>query len=145
MRLITPLREVMMTMRLTKNLGRLKATLLFTVLLALAGVFWASGAWALEGRERARIEGLLAALSAQEDLAFVRNGQAYPAQKAASHLRAKLKRAGDKVATAEEFIEHLASGSSMSGRPYLVRYPDGREEPSRDYFFRLLSQQDAQP
>lgn len=74
--------------------------------------------------ERTRIEGLLAKIAAA-DIVFIRNGSDHTAAEAADHLRSKWSRAGDRIATAEEFIEQLASRSSQSGEPYQVRLPDG--------------------
>ena len=54
---------------------------------------------------------------------FNRNGSWYTAVEAKSHLLQKLKYFEDRgmVQTTEQFIEMAASGSSMSGQPYLVR------------------------
>ncbi len=54
---------------------------------------------------------------------FNRNGNWYTAAEAKSHLSQKLKYFEDRgmVQTTEQFIEMAASGSSMSGQPYLVR------------------------
>ncbi len=71
---------------------------------------------------RAEINALLTKLqiSACE---FNRNGTWYGADKARSHLETKLNYLEDHnaVQTAEQFIDLAASGSSMSGKPYLVR------------------------
>ena len=52
---------------------------------------------------------------------FVRNGTEYPADKASDHLAGKYRFAGSRIATAEDFIKYLATGSSMSGEPYHVK------------------------
>jgi hypothetical protein len=75
--------------------------------------------------ERDRIEALLDAVGSSE-VVFIRNGKEYEGQEAAAHLRRKLDHADGRVRTAEQFIEHIASKSSMSGKPYQVRLPDGR-------------------
>ena len=71
---------------------------------------------------RAEIDGLLARLAAS-GCEFNRNGTWYTAAEAKSHLSQKLKYFEDRgmVQTTEQFIEMAASGSSMSGQPYLVR------------------------
>jgi hypothetical protein len=51
---------------------------------------------------------------------FNRNGSWYSGTEAKAHLLLKLGAAGD-FQSAEQFIERVASRSSMSGRPYLVR------------------------
>jgi len=74
--------------------------------------------------ERDRIEQLLSSMESST-LVFIRNGKEYPGAEAADHLRRKWKAAGDRVRTAEQFIEHLASRSSISGSAYRVRLADG--------------------
>ena len=71
---------------------------------------------------RAEIDALLARLVAS-GCEFNRNGSWYTAVEAKSHLLQKLKYFEDRgmVQTTEQFIEMAASGSSMSGQPYLVR------------------------
>ncbi|MDR1298185.1 MAG: DUF5329 domain-containing protein [Deltaproteobacteria bacterium] len=93
---------------------------------------------ALSEVEAGRVEGLLAALGEAGSLEFIRNGKAYSASRAVSHLRSKLNRVKDRLSTAEEFVDKVASGSSMSGDPYLVRFADGREITAGEYFHDLL-------
>lgn len=54
---------------------------------------------------------------------FFRNGSWYDGKKAAAHLRDKyaLLAAGQRIRTAEDFIEEAATTSSVSGQPYQVR------------------------
>jgi hypothetical protein len=54
---------------------------------------------------------------------FFRNGSWYEAKRAAAHLRDKyaMLATGDRIQTAEDFIEEAATQSSLSGRPYQVR------------------------
>ena len=128
--------------RIWKAVARYLATAAAALLLA---ALTAPAAMALEGEELAKVEAMLTALESTEGLEFVRNGKAYDGKRAADHLRTKLRRAGDKVATAERFVALLASGSSISGKPYLVRHPDGREEPSAAYFTSLLEASSRTP
>ena len=60
-----------------------------------------------------------------QGVSFIRNGLEYDAAKAADHLRLKLRAAGDRVRTAEDFIRLCGSKSSLSGEPYRIRFPDG--------------------
>ena len=89
--------------------------------------------------ERARIEALIDAV-AKSGVIFIRNGSEYDAAAAADHLRTKWSRAGDRVKTAEEFIEVLGSRSSQTGEPYRVRLPDGTERESGPWLRDLLAQ-----
>lgn len=52
---------------------------------------------------------------------FVRNGTEYPADKAREFLARKYQFVASRIATAEDFIKHLATKSSTSGEPYRVR------------------------
>jgi len=58
-------------------------------------------------------------------LIFVRNGAEYPGQEAKAHLQMKLDAAGSAIQTADDFINNIASHSSMTGQPYYVEFPDG--------------------
>jgi hypothetical protein len=71
---------------------------------------------------RAEINALLTKLQTSA-CEFSRNGSWYGADQARSHLQTKLNYLEDRnaVQTAEQFIDLAASGSSMSGKPYLVR------------------------
>lgn len=72
------------------------------------------------------IEALLAAIDQLHQVEFIRNGQRYTAHDAAAHLRQKWQAAGSQIRTAEEFISGVASQSTSTGEPYLLRFPDGR-------------------
>ena len=69
---------------------------------------------------RGEIDHLLQYVAASS-CTFVRNGTEYPADKAREHLADKYRFAGSRIATAEDFIKYLATGSSMSGQPYHVK------------------------
>lgn len=86
-----------------------------------------------------RIDALISLIENSEDLVFIRNDDEHTAQEAADHLRRKLDFAGDRVETAEQFIEHIASGSSTTGRPYQIRLPDGETVNSGPFLRELLA------
>ena len=67
---------------------------------------------------------------------FERNGRWHGAGEARSHLERKLRhvRKRDADASAEEFITHAATGSSLSGKPYQVRCPGQPVVPSAQWF-----------
>jgi hypothetical protein len=88
--------------------------------------------------EEARIEYLLAVVASLQDAQFVRNGTAYDSTAAVKHLRTKLSVAGSRVATAEDFIRYCASESSVSGKPYEIRFSDGRVVLSADFLRQKL-------
>jgi hypothetical protein len=84
---------------------------------------------ALPGVERKKIESLLESVAKLPNAVFVRNGKSYDAATAAKFLRGKWKNRTD-VRSAEEFIDKVATKSSTTGKPYLIRYTDGREVPT---------------
>jgi hypothetical protein len=95
--------------------------------------------------EAERIERLIRYVETQQQLKFVRNGTAYAAKDAATFLRAKLDRMGGQVSTAQQFIEQIASRSSTSGEPYLIRFGDGRTVPAAQFLGDELKRMDKQP
>jgi hypothetical protein len=97
-------------------------------------------AGAAELSERQKIEALLASLKDIPGAVFVRNGTDYTADEAVDHLRRKQTAAGQRVKTAEDFITCCASGSSSSGEPYRIKFPDGRIMNSADYFRAKLNE-----
>ena len=92
------------------------------LLLLMCCVSMATVAAPLSPAVKAEIDGLLGRLAAS-GCEFNRNGNWYAATEAKSHLSRKFKYLEDRgmVQTTEQFIEMAASGSSTSGKPYLVR------------------------
>jgi Family of unknown function (DUF5329) len=88
--------------------------------------------------EDARIEYLLAVVASLHDAEFIRNGKAYDVAAAVRHLREKLELAGSRVKTAEDFIRYCGSQSSVSGKPYEIRFPDGRAVLAADFLRQKL-------
>ena len=97
-------------------------------------------AWAAELSERQKIEALLDSLQSIPGAVFVRNGTDYRADQAVDHLRRKLAAVGSRVKTAGDFIACCASGSSISGEPYRIKFPDGRIVTSAEYFRAKLNE-----
>lgn len=82
---------------------------------------------------------------------FVRNGSDHSPLEARDHLRYKLNRAmnswfaPDKEEwTAVMFIEKIASKSSISGKPYLIRLEDGTTIPAADWLTARLKEYENQ-
>lgn len=76
---------------------------------------------------------------ARSQCTFVRNGTAHDPADAADHLRLKYQRGSRYVNSAEQFVDRLASKSSLSGNPYMVNC-GGRTEPTRDWLLRALTE-----
>jgi hypothetical protein len=104
------------------------------LLIALAALSFAAALHAepVTQAVRAEIHALLEKLSAS-GCQFNRNGSWHNAVEAKSHLLNKLGYLEDKdlVWTAEQFIERGASGSSVSGKPYLVKCGNAEAVPSQ--------------
>jgi hypothetical protein len=111
------------------------------ILLLLGASFGAQPA-DLSPAQSARIEYLIGTIESLPNAQFIRNGSSYDAKAAAGHLRLKLRNAGSRVKSAEDFIRYCASQSSISGTPYLIRFSDGRIIPSGDYFRQVLAEYD---
>ena len=103
------------------------------------------GAPAPRMSEQAKIEALIASVQNLKGAVFIRNGSEYDGAKAAEHLHRKLDYAGSKITTAEQFIDKLATGSSMSGKPYKIRFAAGRTVESAVYFREELRKLEAAP
>lgn len=88
--------------------------------------------------ENARIDYLLAIVASMHDAQFIRNGTPYDGAAAVKHLQLKLRAAGSRVKTAEDFISYCASASSASGTPYEIRFSDGRVVRSADFLRQKL-------
>lgn len=54
---------------------------------------------------------------------FIRNGDPHDAPSAAGHLAMKYGKAKSRLATPEQFIEHVASKSFFTGQAYRVQCP----------------------
>ena len=103
------------------------------------------GTSAAQLSEAQKIQALIAAIEGLKGAVFIRNGSEYDAAKAAAHLRRKLDYAGKRVQTADQFIQHLATGSSMTGKPYTIRFADGHSVESAVYFREQLRKLEAAP
>lgn len=112
-----------------------RALLLATIIGFTLGTF----ADALPDAERLKIESLLATVAQLPDAVFVRNGKGYPPRTAAKFLRDKWDDRAAEVRSAEEFIAKVATRSSTTGKPYLVRYEDGREVETAVFLSEVLA------
>ena len=88
--------------------------------------------------EKAKIETLISHIQGLEGASFVRNGSDYSGANAAKFLRAKWGQNDKEVKTAADFIAKVASISGTSGKPYLIRFKDGKETPCGEYLTAQL-------
>ena len=99
---------------------------------ALAVLLTGAIAFGFDSQTKAEIDELIAFVRTS-DVRFIRNGSEYSAAEGADHLAVKLARAGDRVKTTDDFINGIASKSYLSGKPYLVKFADGRTQPTGDW------------
>jgi pimeloyl-CoA synthetase len=69
---------------------------------------------------------------------FIRNDSEHSAEEARAHMERKLSYAGSRIKTVEDFIEHIASKSSQTGKPYFVKLPDGSKIESEKWIRNTL-------
>lgn len=108
--------------------------------LLLTVAFTLAHAGDLAPLESQKIDYLINAIASLDHAQFVRNGTAYNAKTAADHLRLKLKNAGSRVKSAEDFIRYCASVSSMSSVPYQIRFSDGTVVTSEAFLRKKLAE-----
>ncbi len=89
--------------------------------------------------ERQKIESLIKQVGEIKDAKFIRNGAAYEVASAVRFLRGKWDANAAEVKSARDFIDKVASSSGTSGKPYLIRFKDGREVTSRAFLLAELN------
>jgi hypothetical protein len=89
--------------------------------------------------ERQKIESLIKQVGDLKDAKFIRNGSTYEVSSAVRFLRRKWDSNAAEVRTARDFIDNVASVSGSSGKPYLIRFKDGREINSREFLISALN------
>jgi hypothetical protein len=90
--------------------------------------------------ESQKIQYLIASVEKLENAQFIRNGKAYDAKQAADHLRLKLKRAGKRCEAVDDFIKYCASASSMTRKPYGIRFANGEQVTTETYLREKLAE-----
>jgi uncharacterized protein DUF5329 len=113
------------------------ATLTFLLLLVLSAPAFLH-AQALPAAEKQKIETLIKYVGDLNDAKFVRNGSTYEPSTAVRFLRGKWNANKTEVNSARDFIDKVASMSGTSGKPYLIRFNDGREIYSREFLLTAL-------
>ena len=114
----------------------------FVALGSMAGVQASAAPTPLE---QAHIDKLIRHVELQKGLVFIRNGSKYSCEQAAKFLRGKMESRGEDVSSARDFIERIATRSSMSGEPYLIRLADGTMMAAGHYLHDQLKRIESQP
>lgn len=106
------------------------------VLLSL--LFTSSTVAAKPANEKDKIESLISTVESMKDVVFIRNGSEYGPKEAAALMRHKWKQQEKKIKTAQDFIRFAATKSEHSGKPYLIRFKDGKEVESGKFLMEAL-------
>ena len=88
--------------------------------------------------EQQKIEALIKHIGDLKDAKFVRNGSTYETATAVRFLRGKWNANKAGVNSARDFIDNVATKSETSGKPYLLRFSDGKEIHSREFLLAEL-------
>lgn len=108
---------------------------IFSLLIVM---FFAFPAFADGLTEPQKIDALLDTLS-NSQVTFIRNGESMDTEAARQHLEDKLKTT-KAVVTVEDFIAKVASQSSHTGKPYLIKLKNGKEVESATWFRERLKE-----
>ena len=91
----------------------------FILLIALTGSSYAMS-------EADKIKVLLDVME-RSNLIFIRNDSEHSSKEARDHLEKKLSSAWGGIQTARQFIKYIGTKSSISGKFYYVKFPDGKK------------------
>ena len=122
-----------------------KLAILSVLLLLLQAAPLVLHAQPLPTAERQKIEALIKYVGDLKDTKFIRNGSSYDVSTAVRFLRGKWDANDAVVKTARDFIDKVASFSGTSGKPYLIRFKDGKDIPSREFLAAELQKIEAAP
>lgn len=87
-----------------------------------------------------QVEYLIDTIAKLDGATFIRNDGEYTAANAAALMRFRWERDKGKLKTAEQFVEELATKSSTTGKPYVIRFKDGNEIKSGEYLLKKLAE-----
>ena len=90
--------------------------------------------------ENDKIERLLTLIGSMQGATFIRNGSDHTAKEAVDHLRMKWKSSLADITTAREFVDRIATKSSLTGEPYRIRLADGTVVEAGAYFGARLTE-----
>jgi len=99
---------------------------------------------AQENIEKKKIDFLISSVENLKGVKFIRNGSEHDGKEAAKHLRLKLEKAGNNVRTVDDFIRLCASKSYITGKPYMIKFPDGKIISSEKYLREKLTAYDKE-
>ena len=92
--------------------------------------------------EEDKIRLLIRSIRDLDGAVFIRNGEEHESAAAAEHLRKKWKWKSKQIATVGDFIRIVATKSSTTGQPYVIRLPDGQEIESARFLREQLAKRE---
>ncbi|MGD9993223.1 MAG: DUF5329 family protein [Salinivirgaceae bacterium] len=95
--------------------------------------------------EEEKITYLIRCVEQLNNATFIRNGVSHDAKAAAAHMRMKHEKAGKRIKTVEQFIDKVASQSSITGEPYQIVYADGKRVVAKTFYQNCLKKIEAIP
>jgi len=107
---------------------------MLTIILTLTFLF--SGNFVIAG-EQEDIEYLLTFI-AESNCIFIRNGKEHQAKEASEHLAMKYNHVKRRIKTARDFIEKIASKSSLTRRAYKIRCEGKQQVPAQQWLKEAL-------
>lgn len=72
------------------------------------------------------------------ECSFIRNDDSYPGEKAVEHINKKCKHFRDRIQSAEDFIEHSATKSELTGKYYYVECTEQSRVRLKDWLLAEL-------
>jgi uncharacterized protein DUF5329 len=116
-------------------IGRIMFAVVLLVILAVPSFVQAQN---LSAAEKQKIEALIRQVGELKEAKFIRNGWTYEPSTAVQFLRGKWDANLSEVKSARDFIDKVATISGTSGKPYLIRFKDGKEIKSGDFLLAEL-------
>jgi len=129
-------RGIQSLQRLTKQpIGRIMFAVVLLGILTAPSFVQAQN---LPAAEKQKIEALIRQVGELKEAKFVRNGWTYEPATAVRFLRGKWDANSSEVKSARDFIDKVATISGTSGKPYLIRFNDGKDIKSGDFLLAEL-------
>ena len=75
----------------------------------------------------------------KSDCTFIRNGESHTGVEASGHLNAKYNYFKSAIKSPEDFIQMVATKSTLTGKPYLVKTIDGTVISCADWLGKVLA------
>jgi hypothetical protein len=76
----------------------------------------------------------------KSDVVMIRNGSEHDGKAAAAHLKTKYEHYKKEIKTPGDFIRLSATRTVISGKPYLVRFKNGKDVRCADWLNKVLTE-----